>query len=125
MGKERPYVVRSGSHVFTPAATARYENLVKLLALEAGITPIDGPVHIVISVFVSVRQSWSKRKQNDYLGGPAAVKPDLDNVIKSIMDGLNGVGYADDKQVAAVTAMRTWGNQDSVSITLADSEQVV
>ena len=30
---------------------------------------------------------------------PPLVKPDIDNVVKLVMDALNGVAYDDDKQV--------------------------
>lgn len=29
-------------------------------------------------------------------------KPDIDNILKIVLDGLNGVAYADDKQVIEV-----------------------
>ena len=35
-------------------------------------------------------------------------KPDLDNAIKSILDGLNGVAYYDDKQVVQISATKMW-----------------
>lgn len=35
---------------------------------------------------------------------PFITKPDVDNVIKCVMDGLNGVAFADDRQVTLVVA---------------------
>ena len=35
-------------------------------------------------------------------------KPDLDNAIKSILDGLNGIAYYDDKQVCILFAIKKW-----------------
>ena len=37
---------------------------------------------------------------------PFDVKPDLDNVIKAVMDGLNGKAFFDDKQVTAIYAKK-------------------
>lgn len=35
-------------------------------------------------------------------------KPDIDNIIKSIQDGLNGVAYSDDSQVVKISAMKIY-----------------
>ena len=42
-------------------------------------------------------------------GAPCTKKPDADNVLKIVMDGLNGVAYEDDKQVVDATVhKRSW-----------------
>lgn len=48
-------------------------------------------------------------------------KSDIDNIIKSVMDGLNKVAYIDDKQIASVSAKKLY-TQDmpKVVVTIKD-----
>ena len=62
-----------------------------------------------------------KKKNQMNLGQiKATKKPDIDNVIKSVLDGLNGVAYEDDKQVVKLTANKYYGVQPRVEITIKD-----
>lgn len=59
------------------------------------------PLALVISVFQQLPES--KRR----LGiQPFTLKPDIDNIIKAVMDGLNGVAFLDDKQVVFVSCKK-------------------
>jgi Holliday junction resolvase RusA-like endonuclease len=42
--------------------------------------------------------------------------PDIDNIIKIILDGLNGAAYQDDKQVVAVVARKRYDNTGHVTV---------
>jgi Holliday junction resolvase RusA-like endonuclease len=42
--------------------------------------------------------------------------PDIDNIIKIILDGLNGAAYQDDKQVVAVVARKHYDITGHVSV---------
>ena len=52
-------------------------------------------------MYVEIPQSKSKKQKEKMLAGEIkpAVKPDVDNVAKSILDALNGIIYLDDKQI--------------------------
>jgi hypothetical protein len=41
---------------------------------------------------------------------PALVVPDLDKITRALLDGLNGVAYADDKQVTALLATKGYAS---------------
>jgi Holliday junction resolvase RusA-like endonuclease len=47
-------------------------------------------------------------------------RPDLDNVIKSILDALNGVAYSDDSAVISVTAEKRYAENPRVDVMLTN-----
>ena len=47
-------------------------------------------------------------------------KPDIDNVIKAVLDGLNGVAYADDSQVVALSASKCYSDDPRVVVIVED-----
>lgn len=104
-GKQRPRIgrVRGHARMFTPDETVNYENLVKVKAEQAmaGRPPIQGPCQVVLGVFLQVPASWSKKKRESALAGDICptTKPDIDNVIKALFDGMNEVVWRDDAQV--------------------------
>lgn len=52
-------------------------------------------------MYVEIPQSKSKKQKEKMITGEIkpVVKPDVDNVAKSILDALNGIVYVDDKQI--------------------------
>ena len=52
-------------------------------------------------MYVEIPQSKSKKQKEKMITGEIkpVVKPDVDNVAKSILDALNGIIYLDDKQI--------------------------
>ncbi|MDN7477757.1 RusA family crossover junction endodeoxyribonuclease [Burkholderia multivorans] len=63
--------------------------------------PYAGPVRLILDNGVSIPSSWSQRCQREAAAGVigATKKPDADNVVKALKDGMNGVVYGDDGQV--------------------------
>ncbi|MDN8078303.1 endodeoxyribonuclease RusA [Burkholderia multivorans] len=105
VAKGRPRFVRRGPHVrtYTPEPTERYENLVKIAARAAmrDDEPYAGPVRLIVDIGVPIPASWSEKRQRAAAAGAigATKKPDADNVVKALKDGMNGVVYGDDGQV--------------------------
>lgn len=97
VGKKRPRFARRGHHVqaYTPEETANYENLVAMLALEQKnqhSPPLDSAVKV--SIVINLHGPKSRPKRIIY----HKTKPDADNVMKSILDGMNGILFSDDAQ---------------------------
>ena len=104
--------------MFTPPKTVAYEAEVAHCAARAmdGADPLDGPVAVEIEAIHGIPQSWSKKKQAAAVGGPVTAKPDIDNLIKSVADGANGVAWVDDKQIAKITARKIYGTEPGVRV---------
>lgn len=88
------------AYLYTPPETVRYEKTVSAAARSACARPAAGPVELEIALYFSPRALV-------YAKGGARRRgtvPDLDNCIKSIVDGLNGAAYLDDRQVVRILA---------------------
>ena len=113
-GKGRPRIGKVGAHarMFTPQKTVAYEGLVAHAAqtVMAGRPLLDGAVWCSVDLFCQIPASWSKKKQTEALAGGVmpTTKPDADNVVKAIFDGLNGVLWRDDVQVVDMTMRKRY-----------------
>ena len=122
IGKGRPRVSTIGGHarMFTPKKTANYETLIAMSAQQAmqGRELIPGPVLVEMKIIVSVAQSWSKKKTAAALAGDVmpTKKPDADNVLKAICDGINGIVFKDDVQVVNVSMSKRFGETPGVLV---------
>lgn len=121
-GRARSFVRNGHVAHFTPEKTARYENLVKLTAQQAmaGAAPRDGALRLTVGAIFTIPASWSKKRQTEALNGPVTKRPDLDNVVKAIKDGCNGVLWLDDCQVACLIATKTFGEIPGVWVCVED-----
>jgi len=112
VGKGRPRMTVRGGHprAYTPEKTVRYENLVRTTFMNdyPDAVPLDVPVRVDIYAFFPIPKSWSKKKKASAVDGFVSKKPDIDNLIKSIFDGLNGVAWTDDAMVASVLAEKNY-----------------
>ena len=113
-GKGRPRFTRNG-HAFTDEKTRNYENLVKLLAMQAmekaGATVTDKPVKATIHAYFEIPKSYSKKKIQAIIDGKEKPlkKPDLDNIIKSCGgDGCNKIIFKDDAQIYSIVATKSY-----------------
>lgn len=123
-GKGRPRIGRVGPHarMFTDKKTASYENLVALTALDAmaGAKPFDCPLELHMRVRIVPAASASRKARAAMLDGslPPTKKPDLDNVVKAVLDGCNAVAFRDDVLVVAQTARKLYAETAGVDVVL-------
>lgn len=128
-GKGRPRFRSFGKFVqtYSDSNTVAYENLVRLsyqnMCTESYLE--GQPLYAVIKIYQGIPKSVSKKKAQDMLNGLTrpTKKPDVDNVLKSIFDGLNGVAYKDDTQIVQVTASKRYADEARVEIELGTLEE--
>ena len=123
-GKGRPRMNRGTGAVYTPSATGSYEQAVTWKYWEAakGYTFGIQPVRVHIDACFKIPKSFSLYKKEQAARGEITptVKPDGDNIIKIILDGLNGTAYHDDKQVIDVSCRKQYGPEEKVIVTIEE-----
>lgn len=107
--KQRHRMTRRGT-AYTPKETISFERTVGQIAMQHFKKPLDGPVFVEINAVFQVPKSWSKRKKSSHIGQPHTQRPDLDNLMKAILDGLNRIAFADDRQVTSMILQKWWGH---------------
>lgn len=132
-GKERPRAARNG-HFYTPKATHMYEDLVRYNAkaefskVNEDTRPLECPVSVDIEAVYKIPKSYSKKRKAACMSGEElpTKKPDGDNIIKSILDGMNpkkkhkltlveGI-YKDDSQVTKCSVKKRYGASPEVRV---------
>lgn len=122
VGKGRPRFTRNG-HTYTPGKTRAYEAAVAWECRKAmkGKLPSELPQNVSVEVMVKPPKSWTKTKTKNALGGLIIPgRPDIDNYLKAVLDGCNGVAFLDDSQVVAVYATKRYAETDGVRVIIEE-----
>ena len=90
MVKARPRVTRSG-HAYTPKTTVEAESRVRAAFEASGCEGFSNAVGVELAFFQGTR-----------------ARKDIDNMVKLVLDSLNGVAWGDDVQVNVVLARRVY-----------------
>ncbi len=108
--KERSRSTKNGHH-YTPARTVNFELMVA--AEFRRQYPLHEPIQGPLGLYVVAKYKRPKTaKKGFWHTGPG----DLDNIVKGISDGLNKLAWLDDRQVAQLTARKTWGESDRIEV---------
>lgn len=117
-GKARPRFARGRVH--SDPVSAAYEQSVGYSARYAmgPAKPLEGPLSLQIDAVATPPASWSKKRRERAASGfeYPTTRPDIDNIVKAILDGCNGVAFLDDKQVVEVSAAKRYGYQACVFV---------
>ena len=124
VGKGRPRFTKAGTP-YTPLKTRAYENKVAFLyklAAKGRKFQRHMPVAVEICAYYGIPQSDSKRQRERKLSGAIlpCKKPDIDNVVKAVLDAINGIAYEDDAQVVMISASKAYSERPRVEISVSD-----
>lgn len=105
---------------YTPAKTVAYEGLIALAGQQAmaGRELLTAPVYIQVHAFFPIPASWSKKRR---VAAATRLtwhtgKPDGDNVLKAVGDGLNGIVWKDDSQVAFAKVLKHYADTPRLEV---------
>lgn len=113
-GKGRPRFNRNTGVAYTPEETRSYEKKIancyrqQLKDYRFGD---DEYIAIEVTAFYPIPKSATKKSLALIDEGKILPKkkPDIDNVLKVVLDAINGYAYKDDSQVVAVSGSKYYG----------------
>lgn len=123
VGKGRPHFVKKSGVALTPQRTRSYESVIRDAAFrEMKWEPWDAPVYAVIRAYYEIPKSWTKAKKElaqKQLIAPS--KPDVDNIVKIVLDACNRTVYLDDTQVVLCISQKLWGDKARLEVEFAEA----
>ena len=107
-GKGRPRFYNG--HALTPQNTVVYENLIKLAYKQQDGKLHEGEVRVNVWANFAIPRSYPKKLHALCESGRIRPikKPDIDNIAKAVLDGLNGVAYSDDSKVTTICVRKRY-----------------
>lgn len=117
--KERPRFNKRTGGVYTPQATKDSEALIRRCWESLKYPNLEGAVMVEINHYRSVPKSFKKSQRELALSGklkPYESLGDIDNLAKTVLDGLNGAAYNDDRQVCGLIVWDLYGEENKTVI---------
>ena len=125
--KGRPRFTRKGGFVraYTDEKTLAYESIIRLAAQKSmgGSEPLKTALDAFIYISFAVPLSYSKKRKEACLNGLErhTKKPDIDNVVKAVLDGCDKVIFENDSQIINLYVTKKYG-EPYVEVLIRETE---
>lgn len=118
--KGRPRFRSMGKFVqtYTDSKTRSFEELIAEQAKEAmgDMEPLETPLTVFLHFTLPIPASASKKVKEALLNAPHTKKPDIDNLCKSVLDGMANIVFKNDGQIASLHATKKYGNVGFINV---------
>lgn len=119
-GKARPRVNTYTCKAYTPNDTKDYENLIKqyFKIKYPRYEPLEGRISVKIEAYFEVPKSTSKKDKQMIEEGSLSPtkKPDIDNIVKIVLDALNKMAFKDDNQITKLEVEKFYGKEEKIVV---------
>ena len=112
-----------GVRLYDPKTSRDYKAYVARIAQgHAPKEPIETTLSVNLVIYRQIPKSTSKKKREKMLSGEIrpTVKPDIDNLSKSILDACNGIIYKDDSQIVGLNATKYYSDSPGAEIEIRE-----
>lgn len=108
--------------VYTPQNTVDYEQKIAMYYRKTTSYKSNKALRVKIFAYREVPKSTTKKLKNCLLDKTffCTVKPDIDNIIKVVLDALNDVAYYDDIQVCQLVIMREYAENECLKVCIEE-----
>ena len=124
IGKGRPRLNSYTGQVYTPTRTKDYESLVEqyFLLKYPRYKAMEGRAKVNIKAYFEVPKSASKLVKEQMLGNSISPtkKPDIDNVVKIVLDAMNKFAFKDDTQITKIEVEKLYSDVEKLYVKIEE-----
>ena len=124
VGKGRPRLNTYTGSVYTPTRTKDYETLVEqyFLLKYPKFKTLEGRINISMIAYFSIPKTTKKSEIEQMLSNKISPtkKPDIDNIIKIILDAMNKFAFKDDIQITKLEIEKKYGLEEKIQIIIEE-----
>lgn len=124
-GRPRASIVNGYVQMYDPKKSRDYKQYIRLVASEHKPDKLfGGPLSMKVAIYKPTLKSFSKKKRESAEKGEIRpiTKPDVDNYIKSVFDGLNQVIWKDDSQVVDLHVSKFYSENPRIEVEIRELE---
>ncbi|TDM39865.1 RusA family crossover junction endodeoxyribonuclease [Macrococcoides goetzii] len=119
MPSPRPRFRNAGKFVQTYMPTS-YTKHKEFIQKQMPKLMTDKSLKITLLFELPMAQSWSNKKKSQLLKQPHTAKPDIDNLLKTVLDAANGHVWIDDGQVFELHTKKIYSDTPKIKIKLEE-----
>lgn len=119
MPSPRPRFRNAGKFVQTYMPTS-YTKHKEFIQKQMPKLMTDRSLKITLLFEIPMAQSWSNKKKLQLLKQPHTAKPDIDNLLKTVLDAANGHVWIDDGQVFELHTKKIYSDTPKIKIKLEE-----
>lgn len=123
-GKGRPRVNSYTGVVYTPTTTKDYECLVEqyFLLKYPRFKQLEGRLSVNITATFSIPKCTKKQDKEKMLENSLSPtkKPDIDNIVKIILDSMNKFAFKDDTQITKLSVEKKYGEEEKILVSIEE-----
>ena len=124
IGKGRPRLNSYTGVVYTPTRTKDYESLVEqyFLLKYPRFKVLEGRIKVSIIAYFSIPKATKKSDINEMLDNNISPtkKPDIDNIVKAVLDSMNKFAFKDDNQITKLEVEKKYALEDKIYIKIEE-----
>ena len=124
VGKGRPRLNTYTGSVYTPTRTKDYETLVEqyFLLKYPKFKTLEGRINISMIAYFSIPKTTKKSEIEQMFDNKISPtkKPDIDNIIKIILDAMNKFAFKDDIQITKLEIEKKYGLEEKMQIIIEE-----
>lgn len=115
--QSRPRFTRQG-HAYESGKSRDYKKVVAMAAeaIMGAQEPLRGALWCNVIFYMPIPKSTSQKRRKELMGAFVVKKPDTDNLVKAVTDGMNGIVYVDDSQIVRIIAEKKYDENPRAEI---------